>query len=321
MRFALLLLPVALSAQLHYSGSAQPTGMFRSSDGSEISLPFRMAELKLGYTLGNFDIKTSSSLEYRWSTGETEFDLREAYAVWYPRFGEVKVGKQIHAWGAADGNNPTDNLNAYDYYYLFLPGTDRKIGSLSAAVSAYLGAWQIEAIVIPEHVPNRYTFGEEDFPIKPPFEPGEYIKVEGPLEYGARLQTTVGESDLSVSYFEGHDRGFSLIGMNYLQLQSVNMVLPLPQFGYRSTSVLGGDFVTFFGDLTLRGEMGFFMTENEANDCCDALLPLEAEYLQYVLQGEVTGPFDIQFSGQFIGSTVQKLKDLLLIKRYCNRLN
>ncbi len=169
MRFALLLLPVALSAQLHYSGSAQPAGMFRSSDGSQISLPFRMAELKLGYTLGNFDIKTSSSLEYRWSTGENEFDLREAYGVWYPRFGEVKVGKQIHAWGAADGNNPTDNLNAYDYYYMFLPGTDRKIGSLSAAVSAYLGAWQIEAVVIPEHVPNRYTFGEEDFPIKPPF--------------------------------------------------------------------------------------------------------------------------------------------------------
>ncbi len=308
--FAFLILPIVLSAQLNYSGSAQPAGMFRSSDGSKISLPFRMAELKLGYTLGNFDIKTSSSLEYRWSTGETEFDLREAYAVWYPRFGEVKVGKQIHAWGAADGNNPTDNLNAYDYYYMFLPGTDRKIGSLSAAVSAYLGAWRIEAVVIPEHVPNRYTFGEEDFPIKPPFEPGEYIKVEDPLEYGARLQTTVGESDFSVSYFEGHDRGFSLIGMNYLQLQSVNMVLPLPQFGYRSTSVLGGDFVTFFGDLTLRGEMGFFMTENEANDCCDALLPLEAEYLQYVLQGEVTGPFDIQFSGQFIGSTVLKAEGL-----------
>ena len=177
-------------------------------------------------------------------------------------------------------------------------------------MSAYFGAWQIEAVVIPEHVPNRYTFGEEDFPIKPPFEPGEYIKVENPLEYGARLQTKVGESDLSVSYFEGHDRGFSLIGMNYFQLQSVNMVLPLPQFGYRSTSVLGGDFVTFFGDLTFRGEIGFFTTENKKNGCCDALLPLEAEYLQYVLQSEVTGPFDIQFSGQFIGSTVLKAEGL-----------
>ena len=197
MRFALLILPAVLSAQIDYTGSIHPSDMYRSSDVSRISLPFRMAELKLGYTLGDFDIKTSSSLEYRWFTGETEFDLREAYAVWYPRFGEVKVGKQIHAWGAADGNNPTDNLNAYDYYYMFLPGTDRKIGSLSAAVSVYLGAWQIEAVVIPEHMPNRYTFGEEDFPIKPPFEPEEYIKVEDPLEYGARLQTTVGESDLS----------------------------------------------------------------------------------------------------------------------------
>ena len=310
MRFALFLLPVAVSAQLNYSGSVHPAGMFRSSDGSQISLPFRMSELKLGYTLGNFDFKTSSSLEYRWSSGETEFDLREAYAVWYPSFGEVSVGKQIHAWGAADGNNPTDNLNAYDYYYLFLPGTDQKIGSISAAASVYIGAWQIEAIIIPEHEPNRYTFGEEDFPIKPPFEPQEYIKVDEPLEYGVRVQTTVGESDFSVSYFEGHDRGFSLMGMNYLQLQSVNMVLPLPQFGYRSTSVLGGDFVTFFGDLTLRGEMGYFMTENEDYDCCAALLAMQAEYQQYVLQGEVTGPFDIQFSGQLIGSTVLKVEGL-----------
>lgn len=185
MRFGLLILPAVLSAQIDYIGSFHPSDMYRSSDGSRISLPFRMGEFKAGYTLGDFDLKASGALEYRWSSGEAAFDLREAYAVWYPSFGEVRVGKQIHAWGAADGNNPTDNLNAYDYYYLFLPGADRKIGSLSAAVAAYIGNWQIEAVITPGHVPNRFTFGEEDFPIKPPFEPQEYIKVDEPTEYAS----------------------------------------------------------------------------------------------------------------------------------------
>ncbi len=310
MRFALLILPVALSAQLNYTGSIHPSDMYRWKDGSRISLPFRMAELKLGFTLGDFDFKTSGALEYRWSTGETEFDMREAYAVWYPSFGEVRIGKQIHAWGAADGNNPTDNLNAYDYYYMFLPGADRKIGSLSAAVAAYLGNWQIEVVITPEHGSNRFTFGEEDFPIKPPFEPQEYIEVDEPLEYGVRVQTTVGESDLSVSYFKGHDRGFSLLGIDFVQIPWD--IIPAPQFGYRSTSALGGDFVTFLGELTVRGEIGYFMSENQETDCCDQPLPLEAEYLQYVLQGEITGPLDIQFSGQIIGSRVLKAEGMTL---------
>lgn len=87
-------------------------------------------------------------------------------------------------------------------------------------------------------------------------------------------------------------------------------MIPALQFGYRSTSVLGGDFVTFLGELTVRGEMGYFITENQETDCCDEPLPLEAEYLQYVLQGEVTGIFDIQFSGQLIGRRVQKAEGM-----------
>jgi len=93
MKLVLLILPVILSAQLDYNGSIHPTGMLRSSDGSQISLPFRLVELKLGYTLGDFDLKTSNTLEYRWSTGKPEFDLREAYVIWYPSWGEVKLGK------------------------------------------------------------------------------------------------------------------------------------------------------------------------------------------------------------------------------------
>ena len=93
-----------LFGQLSITGSLKPTGMFRISDQSRMDLPFRLAELKLGYTMGDFDFMLNSAVEYRWGDNNPVFDLREAYIVWFPNWGEVKFGKQIHAWGVADGN-------------------------------------------------------------------------------------------------------------------------------------------------------------------------------------------------------------------------
>src|SRR6056300_325111 len=128
-----ILVPIILFGQLNYSGIISLKYLLRISDGSEISLPFRIAKLQLGYSIGDFEIKTNTALEARWQGTEAELELREAYLQWYPQFGEVKVGKIIHTWGAADGNNPTDNVNPYDFYYMFLPGADRKIGMLSGS--------------------------------------------------------------------------------------------------------------------------------------------------------------------------------------------
>ena len=165
----LLLLPLLAFAQVQYSGSVSPTYLMRISDGSEISLPFRLAELQLGYSIGDFELKTNTAVEARWKGTDATLDIREAYLIWYPSFGEVKLGKMIHTWGAADGNNPTDNINPYDFYYMFLAGADRKIGVLSGSLKAYWNNLNAEVIVIHEHTANRLPFGEEDFPIQFPF--------------------------------------------------------------------------------------------------------------------------------------------------------
>ncbi|HIB73402.1 MAG TPA: hypothetical protein EYO50_05720, partial [Candidatus Marinimicrobia bacterium] len=143
-----------------------------------MDLPFRLTELKLGYTMGDFDFMLNSAVEHRWGENMSAIDLREAYVIWFPNWGEVKFGKQIHAWGVADGNNPTDNLNAYDYYFMFLPGTDRKVGSLSAAMTVYWDDWQLEGVIIPDHIPNRMPFHEPDFPFQIPIEPSKYEKID-----------------------------------------------------------------------------------------------------------------------------------------------
>jgi len=292
----LLLLFVTTNAQVYYSGLIRPLTMNRLSDNSQISLPFRIAELEVGFSKGDLDFKTSSAVEFRWTGGDPKLDFREVYLIWYPSWGEVKLGKQIHAWGAVDGNNPTDNLNPYDFYYMFLPGADRKIGTLSAAAKYYWNDWQFEVVVIPEHEPNRYPFGEDDFPIAMD-DPGYFLTAgETTAEYGMRVQTTMGNSDISLSYFSGRDRGFSLIGYNYY----IDWAAPV--LTYRKTDIIGIDIVTFFGDLTGRTEVGYFNTNNDHTT--DIITFNDAAYVQFASQLEYTTTNDITLMIQLIGNDV-----------------
>jgi hypothetical protein len=293
-----LQLPLFLQAQINYSGSINPGNMFRLSDQSEISLPFRLAEAELGFSLGDFEIKTNSALEYRWSNNENELQLREAYLLWYPSWGEVKVGKQIHAWGAVDGNNPTDNLNPYDYYYMFLPGAERKVGTISGSVKYYWNAWQMEGVFIPEHEGNRLPFGEIAFPLNIPDLRPFLINKERGREFGFRIQSTLGSSDFSISYFDGRDRSFTPVGYNELPN-------PMPSVFYRKTSVLGFDLVSFIGDFTNRFEIGYFLTKNDTE--VDSITINEASYIQFAGQAEYSTENDIMFSLQIIGSKILEI--------------
>ena len=120
-----------VQAQISVSGEINPYVMTRTTNSSQINLPFRLLSLDVGYSFEQFDLKTNSAIEYRNQPSESVFDLREIYLAYFPEWGEVKIGKQIHAWGSADGNNPIDNLNPYDYYYLFEPGVAKKLGTWS----------------------------------------------------------------------------------------------------------------------------------------------------------------------------------------------
>ena len=287
-----------LLGQINYTGSIKPGNMYRLSDQSEISLPFRLAEAEVGYSIGDFEIKTNSALEYRWSNNENEFQLREAYLMWYPSWGEVKVGKQIHAWGAVDGNNPTDNLNPYDYYYMFLPGAERKVGTVSGSVKYYWNTWQFEGVFIPEHEGNRFPFGEEAFPLDIPMVAPKLMDEDPGSEFGFRLQSTLGSSDFSLSYFDGRDRSFTPVGYNELP----NL---MPSVFYRKTSVLGFDLVSFIGDFTNRFEIGYFSTENDTE--VDSITINDASYIQFAGQVEYSTENDIMFTLQIIGSQISEI--------------
>ena len=288
--------------QLSINGAIKPMIMFNISDQDQMNLPFRFAQLRMGYTIGDFDLLINSALEHRWGENQSSnFKLREIYATWFPSWGEIKFGKQIHAWGVVDGNNPTDNLNPYDYYYMFIQGADRKIGSLSLSVISYWNNWQLEAVIIPNHISNRLPFNELEFPFQIPIEPTEYEERDNSLEYGLQLKTVIGETDIGISYFDGYDRSFSLLGIDTL-----NIVQLSPKFGYRSTSVIGLNVVTFLKDFTLRVESALFNTINDYEAIWYNYLNAKADYVQYVIQVEYRMKNSNTIGAQIIGNNILK---------------
>ena len=289
--------------QLSINGTIKPMIMFNISDQDQMNLPFRFGLLRMGYTMGDFDLLVNSALELRWGDNQSSnFKLREAYGTWFTSWGEIKFGKQIHAWGVADGNNPTDNLNPYDYYYMFLQGADRKIGSLSLSVSSYWNNWQLEGLIIPSHVANRLPFNEPEFPFQISIEPNEYEKRANSLEYGFQLKTVIAETDIGISYFDGYDRSFSLLGIDTLNILQLN-----PKFGYRSTSVIGLNMVTFIKDFTLRIESALFSTINDYKAKWYNYLDAKADYLQYVIQFEYRMENSKTIGAQLIGNNILKV--------------
>lgn len=313
----LVLIPLITFAQFNISGDLTPSRMFRLSNGELIDLPFRLGNIGIDYAYGDFELKTVSALETRWKDPEISedmFKLREAYLLWYPSFGEVKLGKMIHAWGAADANNPTDNLSPYDYYYMFLAGTDRKLGSMSLAVKTYISDFQIELVALPEFVGNRFPLNEPDFPINIPVPDGaQYFYPENEFEIGGRVQYAMGMGDLSASYFKGNDRSFSPAGLE-IDLTPL-MMGGAPGFTshltYRETDVLGLDAVLFPGNWTLRTELAYFRTKTPEIDFAMSKFTYDAEYLQSVIQIEYAFANTVQLMGQFISNNTQKMESAM----------
>ncbi|MEE9166870.1 MAG: DUF1302 family protein [Candidatus Neomarinimicrobiota bacterium] len=268
-----------------------------TTDHRYLSLPHRFVTLNGEQRGDRVGLYFSTALEYRLNTNAALIDLREAYAEVTTDLGDFKFGKQILAWGAVDGNNPTDNVNPYDFYYLFLPGTDRKLGVVAGSAILYLGNITIDAVITPVFQPNRLPLNEPDFPIfgdGPP--PADALPIIIPdrsidnSEFGLRTTLQTSFMDISVSYFSGFDRSFS----PFLQTQ------PFPTaLGYLRTQVVGYDLVTFLGGWALRVEGAYFVTEDK--DADDPLV--RNPYIQYAAQVDYSGTVST-WMAQYLGTYI-----------------
>ena len=294
-KIILLSIFTTLFGQIQFSGYLNTETTIRNENGEILDLPYRLSQFNFSYTFAMIDIISKGGIEFRNEKNEALFSLREFYIGFYPFFGEIRLGKQINSWGLTDGNNPTDNLNPYDLNYMFLTGTDRKIGSLSITFDTYVNDHKLGVVIIPHHESNRFPIEGTDFKMgENPIPPS---KNEDEFQWGLSLQSILGENDIMLTYFNGYDFSPSYSGNNTL-------------FEYRKTQVFGLSTVSFWNDYTFRTEMAYFNTKTALDLNLSA--NYKAEYLQYVFQFEYPAPSDITFTSQVIGNKMLSAEGTLM---------
>ena len=320
-------------SSLHFNGYVDFAYISRLSDNSLINIPYRMASLDFIHQNENLSINGNFTLEFQLQDDANFLEskelqemfwwnMRELYATYSGSNYEFRVGKQIHSWGNVDENSPLDIASAFDYYYIFFLGRDRKKATFSGAFDYYMDNLKFNAVFSPFHTTNRLPSGDDDFPITLPIypTPDQMLPIDGlPFEGGAQGTYSFGMGEISMSYYSGYDRVFNLTGVNaFVNGQQVNPDLSFAYidilFGYRKTNVfgMGGLFLTDW--FILRGDFAYFSTKDQ-NSNIERECPIDTDYynnlwlsiplieksnyLQSTIQFETELPFNINFIAQY----------------------
>ena len=203
----------------------------------------------------SFLIEGWTSLRGPAGDGDATGELREAFVD--VRFGplDIRAGRQIIAWGRADGLNPTDNLTGEDLTLLAPDNDDRRRGTTALRASYYLGDVSVSGLWLPE-------FRSHEFPLPPA--PGYTFVRDHPDwpgdQWALRVEQTGRVVDWSVSYFAGHDLTPDL---------GVRRAVPIPvreaiTLSYHRLRVFGADMAANLGRVGLRAESAYVDTEDGA---------------------------------------------------------
>ena len=291
-----------LPSSTNISGQVEYFYMLRLENTKLVNIPFRLLDLDVQHQFSDtFNIFGNIGIEYR-NRRDTDFmtdssledfllDIRELYMSYYFNNNEIRIGKQIHAWGSVDENSPIDNLNGYDYYYLLLGGSEKKLGVYSLAYDREIdyfyelfGATQkISFIYSPMHNTNRIPINDPDYPIGLPAgtSPSEQTTVlndETPAEYGLNIKSSFNFGDISFSYLGLYDRLFNLSGLTIYTDDAFlgTVVQPIPRYSYRYTNAYALGAVLLFDDFTLSFDYALFESSDKNN--LDSFNVLENPY-------------------------------------------
>jgi hypothetical protein len=181
--------------------------------------------------------------------GDVRGELREAFVNVTAGPLEVRAGRQIIAWGRADGINPTDNLTGQDLTLLAPDDSDRRLGATSVKVSYFLRDVSATVIWIPEFRSHRV-------PLPPvagdlPSSTSRWT----PEQVAFRVEQTGRAVDWSLSAYSGFDLSPDL----GLDLAGAAPQLTLKAHRIR---VVGGDAAGNVGSYGLRAEAAYVRTDD-----------------------------------------------------------
>ncbi|RMF56384.1 MAG: hypothetical protein D6748_13640 [Calditrichaeota bacterium] len=244
------------------------------------------------------DTRSTGQFEERRSF-TTEVYPVETYIDLYWRYLDLRVGKQFIFWGTTDWINPTDNINPWDYVNIAAEIEDYRIPVTAVKIDVYpSGNWIIEGVWIPRFSPHKIPIVVPDslgpFPAEaaPPVIPENRLDNS---ELAVRVLSQLGNLDVSLSYYRGFDKNPSvlIIPEHDHQFLPIRMVF---EPNYYPIHIFGGDFVTTYRKLTLKGEGAYYLTDDRRG----TNVYVENPHLKYVLGGDYNVTDDFTLNLQFV---------------------
>jgi hypothetical protein len=194
-----------------------------------------------------------TSLRGPFEQGRARGELREAFVTFASGPFELKAGRQIIAWGRADGINPTDNLTAQDLTLLAPDDSDRRLGSTAVRATYAFRDISATAIWLPEFRSHR---------VPVPAGLGDIKGAEsewGAKQFAFRIEQTGRAIDWSVSAFRGRDLSPDL---GQAIRPSGHQAITTPGLFHNDVRVIGADAAGNVGRFGLRGEVAYTDTED-----------------------------------------------------------
>ena len=227
------------------------------------------------------------------SGGTGRASLLEGYVTVHGERTDLRIGKQVIAWGRADGINPTDNLTPRDYTVLLPFEDDQRLGTTAFKLNHYVTAEDTVTVFAtpwfePSKLPGTAPAGTTLVEKKP-------AHTLANSEIGVKYDKTGGGLDWSASYFHG-----------YSLLPETHLVTPAPlvlELRYPKINVLGMDMAQNFGRYGMRLEAAYIMPQA----ALDALSM--QPYWFYVVGVDRTFFDNLNVNLQLIGRRVQNFAD------------
>ena len=213
-----------------------------------------IARIKGEVSAGSSYAAVSASAEYNYrNPARTGFRLNEAYYRYSGNIWDISAGRQVIAWGQADGFKLTDVLSARDSSeFIGLSSDDTRLPSDSIRLRFFHDLFTFEAVAVPFFTPNKLPrFGFEDgakndlyyidtpdtFDMQTPFgtitAPIAYTKTESAkpkmftdTEAAARFSFFLPGIDFSVSGFYGWDKTPLYVKSGYAKKGLLNPAAP-----------------------------------------------------------------------------------------------
>lgn len=257
-------------------------------------------------------------------------EFREAYVDLYSlglKKLDLRIGRQVIAWGTADALNPTGNLSPDDLEDIFNFGEKLGVNALNA--SYYLGDnLTINGVYVPIFTPATLPFGDFANAFSAPMDlpPGMTVralsdtvilperKPSESSQIGLKASTNLFGYDLSLSYFKGRD-DLPILSKATITMdpaEAVGTVDIATELIYPEMQVIGADFAGSIGSIGIWGEGAFVRPEKVKlttiapspttgqMEATQTIALDDEPYFKFVLGGDYTFKNGLYFNGQYL---------------------